>query len=141
MSPGGPLRGFSHTKVPQPFYREDRRRWYFQLDGKHFNLGPDEQPAFVEHHEVMAARGNALGSVPDPSPQPVPPNSPLISVVLDAYLGWFEKNRSPRTLEGYRWHLQRSLSAPPGRHLEDWVNCKKGGEHAWIPTLPGEGCS
>lgn len=42
-------------KVPQPFFRPKKNRWYVQLDGKHVNLGPDEKAAWEKYHAVMTS--------------------------------------------------------------------------------------
>ena len=44
------------SKFPQPFYRDDRRRWYVQLGKKQVNLGPDEAQAWIEYRRVMHER-------------------------------------------------------------------------------------
>jgi integrase len=93
-------------KRPQPFYRPKKKRWYVQLDGKHVNLGPDEQRAWAQYHEIMAERAKS----PPPKPRPATPGILVVSV-LDAFLDWLhnrvtEGTKAKRTFEWYRRYLQ-----------------------------------
>jgi hypothetical protein len=47
----------SRKNGPEPFYRPKKNRWYVEIDGKHINLGPDEEQARVRWHQLMAGRG------------------------------------------------------------------------------------
>ena len=38
---------------PKPFFREERGRWYVQLNGMQHNLGRDWDDAFRRYHELM----------------------------------------------------------------------------------------
>ncbi len=78
------------SKFPQPFYRDDRRRWYVQLGKKQVNLGPDEAQAWVEYRRVMH-------EMDAPAPIAQPGQSPLVSSGTGRLFGWCQKNRSPRT--------------------------------------------
>ena len=76
-------------KLPLPFYRPKRHRWYVQLGPKQINLGPDEAAAYRRYHQVMADRDK-----PAPLAAEAPPESLLVCRVLDAYLTWCRANRS-----------------------------------------------
>jgi integrase len=93
-----------HYHIPKPFFRPRKKRWYVQLDGKHINLGPDEQTAWTKYHEIMAARAK------EPKGSPPPSTGLLVVVVLDAYLDWLHKRvqegtKAPRTYDWYRKYL------------------------------------
>ncbi len=126
------------SKFPQPFYRDDRRRWYVQLGKKQVNLGPDEAQAWVEYRRVMHERDA-------PPPLAHPGQSPLVSSVLDAYLEWCQKHRSKLTYQGHLGHCQRFLKSLSDRksltvaqltaeRLEDWASAKRDGRYVWGPT-------
>ena len=86
---------------PKPFFRESRRLWYVQVDGKQINLGPTEAEAFQRYHELMA----------EPQKRTVNPQS--LAAIIDAFLGWTQKNRSGETYEWYRYRLQRFIERNP----------------------------
>ena len=83
---------------PKPFYREPRRLWYVQLDGKQVNLGRDEAEAYRRYHELMATR--------DHKPVAPPPTSDLVVAVLDAFLDWGQVNRARKSYDWYKRHLE-----------------------------------
>lgn len=89
----------------QPFYRSSRRLSYVQLDGKQINLGPDEKEAWRRYHGMMTARGVEV--------EVAPVDASLCVVVVDQFLGWVEKRKSPRTYEWYRRHLRNLAAAIP----------------------------
>jgi len=90
---------------PKPFYREPRRLWYVQLDGKQINLGRDEAEAYRRYHELMATR-DTRPSVPEP-------RSDLAVSVLDAFLEWVQINRAPTSYDWYLRHVQTFASTLP----------------------------
>src|SRR4051794_27241606 len=47
---------FSMPHFPKPFFRKPRNRWAVEIDGKQFNLGPDEEEAFRRYYELMDQR-------------------------------------------------------------------------------------
>jgi hypothetical protein len=38
---------------PRPWFRNSRRLWYVEIDGKQHNLGADRAQAFQRYHELM----------------------------------------------------------------------------------------
>jgi len=88
-----------HT--PKPFFRPKKNRWYVELDGKHINLGPDEQAARAKYHEIMAARARE-----PKAPPPLPSGHPLVVVVFDAYLAWLDKRvqEGTKAQRTYGWY-------------------------------------
>jgi hypothetical protein len=105
---------------PEPFYRAPRRLWYVQIDGKQINLGREENPrrdgngdpvpcpaVVTRFHELMANRGNA-------APPPPPTDQRLALAVVDQFLGWVERHKSPRTYEWYRRHCEAFARSVPG---------------------------
>ncbi len=109
------------SHYPKPFFRPGRRLWYVQIQGKQINLGTDEAEAMRRYHELMAA----------PKHAPVlPPTSKSLVNIIDAFLDWTRKQKSPDTYEWYRYRLQRfvnkypNLSAEEIRpfHVQEWVD-------------------
>src|SRR5438876_3833549 len=100
---------------PKPFFRPKKNRWYVQLDGKHVNLGPDEEEAWVHYHELMAARGKEPKVPPPPPPKAVraPEDIPVVSV-LDLFLEWCENHRAQLTLLWYQERCQWFVKTIPG---------------------------
>ena len=89
----------------KPFYRESRRLWYVQLDGRQINLGSDEKEAWRRYHEMMATRGRDV---------PVTPvDTTMAVVVIDLFLGWVERHKARRTYEWYQRHCQTFAKSIP----------------------------
>jgi len=106
---------------PKPFFRKDRQLWYVQIDGKQHKLGPDRDEAFRRYHELMG----------QPPEQRF--TSDTVAAIVDAYLDWCQKHRSPAT---YKWYLDRAQAfvdfIPGGLtvnqlkpyHLQRWIDSK-----------------
>lgn len=102
---------------PKPFFKKARGVWYVEINRKQINLGPDEKEAFRQYHLLMGSSRE----------QAVSPESLL--AIIDAFLEWTQKNRSPDTYEWYRYRLQRFVSTYPDMrvsalkpfHVEEWV--------------------
>ncbi len=62
----------STRKQPQPWYRPNRGVWYLTLDGRQINLGPDEETAFQQYFEIMAARSKKPEAVVIPEQVSLP---------------------------------------------------------------------
>jgi len=75
---------------PKPFFKKSRGVWYVQISSKQHNLGPDKDEAFEQYHELMR------------QPKQRTPLSGSVAEIVDAFLEFVEKNRSPETYEGYR---------------------------------------
>lgn len=76
---------------PKPFFREKRRLWYVQIDGKQLNLGPDKESAFAEYHRLMG----------EPKKRVRPE---AVALLIDQFLDWVEKHRAHET---YVWYQSR----------------------------------
>jgi hypothetical protein len=72
---------------PKPFYRKSRGLWYVQIDGKQHKLGSDQKKAFDRYHELMQDK---------PVPKRIVSNDSL-SAIVDNFLDWCHKRRSPAT--------------------------------------------
>lgn len=75
---------------PKPYFRKSRGLWYVQIDGRQINLGSEQDHAFESYHRLMA----------EPRRRQVPSGS--LACIIDAFLEWVDKNRSPETYEWYR---------------------------------------
>ena len=47
-------------RQPRPWFREQNRTWYIQLNGRQVPLGKDRQKAFERYHALLA-RNNGDG--------------------------------------------------------------------------------
>jgi integrase len=103
---------------PKPYFRKGRALWYVQIDGRQINLGPNRDDAFDRYHQLMA----------NPRQRRVASGS--LAAIIDAFLEWVEKNRSPDTYEWYRYRLQRFIEQHPDLraselrpyHVETWAS-------------------
>lgn len=103
---------------PKPFFKKARGLWYVEINRKQVNLGADRDEAFRQYHQLML----------HPREQPV--SSDSLAGVIDSYLDWVQKRRSPDTYEWYRYRLQRLVSKYPEMrvsalrpyHVEQWVD-------------------
>ncbi len=103
---------------PKPFFKKGRGVWYVEINRKQINLGPNRKKAFQKYHELMAKAREA------------PLNTECLAVIVDAFLSWVKKNRSPETFEWYRYRLQRFIDFYPDMdiatlrpyHVERWVD-------------------
>jgi integrase len=87
---------------PKPWFRPSRNRWYVEIDGKQYNLGPDETQAFGRYHDLMRSRPREKADVS------------LAVGVLDAFLDWAKENKAARTYEWYQRHCEAfARSIPP----------------------------
>lgn len=104
---------------PKPWFDKERDCWKVTISGKRHNLGSDKNAAFVEFHRLMT---QPLERVPV-SPQSLPG-------IVDVFLEWTSKHRSPDTYEWYRYRLQRFVDTYPNLplqqlrvyHVENWVD-------------------
>ena len=103
---------------PKPFFKKSRRCWYVQLDRRQHKLSPDKDEAFRMYHQLMS----------QPCERHVPSDS--LAAIVDAFLEWSQKNRSPDTYEWYRYRLERFVRTYPDLrasdlrpyHVETWVD-------------------
>jgi hypothetical protein len=110
-------------KIPQPFFVKARKIWRVQIHGRQFNLGPIKAEAWKKYHELMI--------------RPPEVASDLVAGVIEGYLDWCQRWRSPRTFAWYKQHLQSfvdSLNDPTKMtlaelkpfHVQRWVDSKPG---------------
>lgn len=92
---------------PKPFFKKSRGVWYVEISRRQHNLGPDKDEAFRQYHQLMS----------QPHEQRVSPAS--LAGIIDAFLEWVERNRSPDTYEWYRYRLQRFIERYPDLRAED----------------------
>ncbi len=106
------------ARRPKAWFREARGAWFVTVGGTQHNLGPDKKQAFDRFYELMR----------QPRDEKVDPRS-LIGII-DSFLEWVEKHRSPDTFEWYRYRLQRfaekhatlTLSELRPFHAQKWVD-------------------
>lgn len=92
-------------KKREPFWRKDRACYYVQHGTRHVRLSPDKDEAWRLWHEFMARPPEAREGPPREATQAVE--------VLDLFLGWCKKHRSPKTFDWYRHLLQLLAAALP----------------------------
>ena len=84
----------------KPFYRESRKLWYVQIDGKQINLGPDKKDAFEQYKKLITERKQ----------HPVG-EEPLVVEMLDLFLEWCQREKAIRTFECSRQFCAHSKAA------------------------------
>ncbi len=105
-------------KFAKPWFRPQRGVWYVTLDGKQINLGADRTSAFQEYARLIA----------EPRSREV--RSGSLATVVDAFLEWVHRQRSPDTYEWYRYRLERFVRKYPDHlaadvrpfHVQEWVD-------------------
>ena len=103
------------ARRPKPWFRG---AWFVTLGGTQHNLGPHKKQAFDLFYELMR----------QPHEEKVDPRS--LTGIIDAFLAWVEKHRSPDTFEWYRYRLQRFAEKHPTLplgelrpfHAQKWVD-------------------
>lgn len=103
---------------PKPFFKAGRGVWYVEINRKQINLGPNQDEAFRQYHQLMA------------QPQEQPVSSESLAAIIDTFLEWVERHRSPDTYEWYRYRLQRFIERYPDLrsanlrpyHVEQWAD-------------------
>lgn len=110
------------SRPNKPWFRKANKTWYIWFDGRQVNLGKNKKVAFQQFHELMA----------QPREQRIVPKTQNLSVpeVVDYFLEWVERHRSPETYEWYRHRLERlcqkysDLAADQLKpyHVEEWVS-------------------
>ena len=112
------------SHFPKPFFRERRGLWYVQIHGKQMNLGGDRSAAFSRYHTLMAEAGQTE------MPTAVTKIQPVV-VIIDEFLEWCQKHRSPDTYRWYRdrlnWFCQSispdlSVNQLKPYHVQKWVD-------------------
>ena len=106
------------ARRPKPWYRKARDAWFVTVNGVQHNLGAEKRAAFAQFYELMRA----------PKPRPVSPRS--LAAIVDEFLEWTKRERSPDTFEWYRYRLQRLVDQYPAMrpeelrpfHVQKWVD-------------------
>ena len=95
------------SHFPKPFFKKDRKQWYVEIQRRQIALGPDREEAFKRYHELMR----------QPESRTVNPSS--FPAIVDAFLEWVKKNRSPDTFEWYRYRCERFCQRHPDLRASD----------------------
>ena len=103
---------------PKPFFKKSRGVWYVEIDRHQHNLGPNRDEAFQKYHSLMS------------QPREKKVSGESLAAIIDAFLEWVERNRSPDTYEWYRYRLQRFIERYPDLratdlrpyHVQTWVD-------------------
>lgn len=103
----------SKRNGPEPFFRKPRKRWYCEINGHQYNLGPDEAAARVRWHQLMS--GAEITPASNASSLPAATAGPLVYAVVDLFVGWCKTHRPGRTAEWYQRHLESFLDSLPDR--------------------------
>jgi integrase len=90
---------------PKPFFRKPLGKWYVQIKGKQYNLGPDEPAAWEQYHALMAQK--------DALPDAKVITTELVVAVLDRFLDWVKANQAPKTYSWHHDHLQTFTGSIP----------------------------
>ncbi len=105
-------------KFPKPWYRPGRGVWYVTLDGRQHNLGSDKDEAFATYAKLLA----------EPKAREIASDS--LAAIIDAFLEWVHRHRSPETYGWYQYRLQRFILKHPDLraaavrpfHVQEWVD-------------------
>jgi len=106
------------ARHPKPWFWKARGCWFVTLNGKRHNLGPEKKVAHDRFHQLMS----------QPRKRVIRTDS--VVAIIDAFLDWCEKHRSPDTYEWYRYRLQRFAEAYPDLtagqlrpfHVQQWLD-------------------
>lgn len=106
------------SHFPKPFFKKSRGLWYVEINRKQINLGPDRDEAQRRYHQLMV------------QPRQKPVASTSVVAIVDSFLEWVEKHRSPETYEWYRYRLQKFCERYPDLrtsdlrpfHVQEWVD-------------------
>lgn len=89
-------------RFPKPFFREQRRLWYIQIDGHQYNLGTDsEEEAHIRAAELKK-RLRQISVEDDQSPVP----RETVIGLIKAFMTHVRANLASDTIEWYRYRLQ-----------------------------------
>jgi len=101
----------------KPWFRQQTKTWYVQINGTKYNLGFDKTSAYEEYDALMANRSE-IGT------------NPIAIELLDRFLDWVEKNLKPTSFDWYK-RFVCSFGAYIGKrirtrqlkshHVTDWL--------------------
>ncbi|HET6423750.1 MAG TPA: hypothetical protein VFG20_08715, partial [Planctomycetaceae bacterium] len=105
---------------PKPFFRPSRGLWYIQIEGKQHNLGSGTEEEAVERAVTLKK------SLREQSPVV---ETQSLAALIDIFLEWVQKSRSPGTYGWFQYRLQRFVSTYPDmraadllpHHVNTWV--------------------
>ena len=89
------------ARRPKPWFRKSRQAWFVTIDGVQHNLGPDKPEAYDLFYQLMR----------QPTHKRVSPHS--LVAIIDEFLDWVQRHRSPESYEAYRYRLQRFAERYP----------------------------
>ena len=106
------------ARRPKPWFRKARQAWFVTINGVQHNLGPDKAEAYDLFYQLMR----------QPHPKKVSPHS--LVAIIDEFLDWVQRHRSPESYEGYHYRLQRFAEHYPDlspahlrpHHVEKWAD-------------------
>jgi len=106
------------ARRPKPGFRKARQAWFVTIAGVQHNLGPNKGEAYELFYQLMR----------QPRDRRVSPHS--LVAIIDEFLDWVQRHRSPESYEAYRYRLQRFAerypNLSPGRlrphHVEKWAD-------------------
>jgi integrase/recombinase XerD len=112
------LEGLFMGRRARPWYRKERKAWFVCIAGVQHNLGETKKEAFERYLQLMAK----------PQKRCVSPRS--LVAIIDEFLEWVQKHRSPANYEGYRYRLQRFVDRWPDLrpdqlrpfHVQKWAD-------------------
>ena len=78
------------ARRPKPWFWKARNRWFVTVDRERHDLGPEKGDAYERFYALMR----------QPKHQRVASES--LAAIIDVFLEWVSKNRSPETYEGVR---------------------------------------
>ncbi len=109
------------ARRPKPWFRKSRNAWFVTIRGVQNNLGPDKPLAYERFYELM---GQPQSSGIDPH---------QVVAIINAFLDWSKKHRSPDTYEWYRYRLERFAA----KHLDLRVSeLKPFHAQQWVDSYP-----
>ena len=85
------------ARRPKPWFWSARDGWCVTIGGSRHPLGRDKGRAYDRFYALMR------------QPQRREVSAESLAAVIDAFLEWVLKNRSPKMFEWYRYRLQRFL--------------------------------
>ncbi|MCE9530572.1 MAG: site-specific integrase [Planctomycetes bacterium] len=127
------------ARTANPWYWEERQGWYVSIGGQRHFLG--EHPSGFPAPRKQRGKWNApapivtyFRALMSPTTSVVATVSLPISDVFERFLDWCQNNRSPRTYEWSRDHIQNFINSLPDKkmetddlkpfHVQQWVDAK-----------------
>jgi integrase len=107
------------ARRPKPWYWKSRKAWYVTIDGTRHRIGSNKTEADKRFKELMR----------QPKERRIA-NPQSLTAIIDSFLEWNHRHRSPDTYEWYRYRLQRFVDRYPDLtvselrpfHVQEWVD-------------------